>query len=171
MAEHLVQCRYCKERFDAKIEEKDQVWIMPSTNFYYHKKCYDTWKSKQVRLVDGDWIPMIYDLLAREMKVSYNFHQIENQRKKCVADGMTNKGIYYTLYWRHIINQQRWHEEFGIGLVPHIYDQATNYWIRREKQTRGIVRQIQDLAQGGLVAEIEKPQRGKRRQHKAQLPE
>ena len=116
MAEHLVQCRYCKERFDAKIEEKDIVWIMPSTNFYYHKKCYDYWKNKKVRLVDHDWVPMIYDLLGREMKVSYNYHQIETQRKKVYIDTSPidvdddeywKTGYYYNPDDKHILIENR----------------------------------------------------------------
>ena len=37
MAKHIVICRCCKQKFDAQIEDKDKIWVMPSKNYYYHK--------------------------------------------------------------------------------------------------------------------------------------
>lgn len=170
MAEHIVQCRHCKERFDAQPEDEYKLWIMPSTNFYYHKTCYETWKSQTVRATDDDWIEMIYDLLARDLKVSYNYHQIEAQREKFTDQGMTNKGIYYTLYWHHITRSNKWQEKYGIGLVPHIYKEATGYWTDRELKTEGIVRQIEERARSRRSETIQS-RRGETRRTKAKLPD
>ena len=170
MAEHIVKCRHCKERFDAQPEDEFKLWVMPSRNYYYHKVCYETWKGADTRAIDNDWIEMIYDLLARDLKVSYNYHQIESQRKKFVDQGMTNKGIYYTLYWHHITKHHKWEEKYGIGLVPHIYKEATGYWTDREMKTRGIVRQIEDRARDIHIEVLESQGRAGR-QRKAKLPE
>ena len=47
---------------------------------------------------DNEWIPMIYDFLSRDLKVSYNWWLCDSQRKKFIRENKcTNKGIYFTL--------------------------------------------------------------------------
>ena len=143
---HIVKCRACGKYFEAKSNKENIDWVMPSRNYYYHKPCYYNWKNLKKR-PDNDWVDMIYDLLARDIKVSYNWFQIENQRKNFIEKhSFTNKGIYFTLYWYFYNKKQPWKQEYGIGIVPYIYEEATNYWITQERKTKGIVKQIEDLA-------------------------
>lgn len=120
---------------------------MPSKNFYYHKSCYDDWKAQRQR-PDENWVDMIYDFIARDLKVSYNWHMIEAQRKKFINEhNLTNKGIYYTLYWYFYIKNNKWEEDYGIGLIPHIYEDSARYWSERERQVQGIMKQIEDFVE------------------------
>ena len=89
----MPSCRECHVEID---KEKDD-WIMPSKNYYYHRTCYETWKARMPE-TDDDWVPRIYDFLARDLKVSYNYFMCEQQRKKFGKDyKINNKGIYFTL--------------------------------------------------------------------------
>lgn len=146
MTKHIVHCRVCKEAFDAKEEDRDIEWVMPSRNWYYHKTCYTSWKECKDNKNEDDWILLIYDFIARDVKGEYSYMQCEAQRKKFVTARMTNKGIYYSLYWFYIVKKNRWNPDYGLGIIPHIYKDATNYWIRKESAKTGIVAQIERLA-------------------------
>lgn len=146
---HFVHCRVCKKRFDAKEGEIGIFWIMPSHNWYYHLKCYNDWKGSADQ-TDSGWESMIYDLISRELKGSYSWGMIRAQLKKLIAQRMTYKGIYYTLYWHFMIKNNKWKEEFGIGIVASIYEQATAYWAERESKKSGILEQIERIAREKL---------------------
>ena len=49
----MAQCRLCKIEID---KEKDD-WVMPSRNYYYHKKCYENWKKAQFKN-DEEYVDM-----------------------------------------------------------------------------------------------------------------
>ena len=173
MTKHIVKCRFCKQEFDAKESTEDIDWVMPSRNYYYHQNCYVKFKTEKNRATDKDWIPMIYDLIARDLKKGYNWHQIEAQRKKFIQDGMTNKGIYFTMYWHFLIQKKPWKEEYGIGLIPHIYEEGTNYWVLQEQNSRGIIDQIEELKKSRFNTQVvNSDNRNNRRQsHRPELPE
>ena len=81
----MPKCRICHQLIDNKKETENIEWCMPSRNYYYHVKCYEDWRASQP-LGDDEWIPMIYDFLARDMKVSYNYFLCESQRKKFIKE-------------------------------------------------------------------------------------
>ena len=117
MAKHIVTCRICKEKFDAQEEQKGLTWIMPSKNFYYHKECYDNWKAQSdvnVKRNDEIYIEYIYDYLARDLKVEYDYYMCEAQRKNFVEKkGYTNKGIFFTLKYFYEIKKGEWEKSHG----------------------------------------------------------
>ena len=141
---HMVTCRTCKIKFDAQPEDKDIVWTMPSTNWYYHKECYENWKASSNH-VDEEWVSRIYDFISRDLKVPYNWNMIEAQRKKFIKQRMTNKGIYFALYWYFMIKNHKWKSDFGIGIVPHIYEQSTNFWIDKANKNDAIYKQVEQF--------------------------
>ena len=47
---HMVMCRVCHERFDCEKEE----FVMPSKNFYYHKKCYESWRASDLNNAEDE---------------------------------------------------------------------------------------------------------------------
>lgn len=136
----MAQCRICKIEID---KEKDD-WVMPSKNYYYHRKCYEDWKKSEPPK-DEKWIPFIYDFISRDMKFSYNYHMCEAQRKQFIKDGKgTNKGIFFALKYFYEIKQGDWEKGHGgLGIVPYIYNEACNYWIEQERKTKGIVADIE----------------------------
>ena len=141
------------------IDKAKSDWIMPSQNWYYHKECYETWRAAPS--TDEEWIAMIFDFLARDLKVSYNYHlckqQIENYWKK---QKINPKGIYFALKYFYEIKKNPWEKGHGgIGIVPYVIDDARAYWIEQERKKRGFMQQIEANAKEQTVIRIARAQR------------
>lgn len=161
-------CRTCKKYFDIDAIPPDE-WIMPSKGWYYHTSCYNDWKKNMDNSTDDDWVLYIYDLLARDLKVPYNWHMCEAQRKKFIKENkFTNKGIYFTLKYFYEIKHNSWDKgNGGIGIVPYVYKDATEYWTDIEWRKRGFMKAIEEqIAQRARreVKTITKPTTKKQRE-------
>lgn len=144
MAKHEVQCRACGKKFDLNaIPETD--WVMPSKGWYYHTKCYQDWKNNKAK-TDKDWIDMIYDFIARDLKGEYNWHMCEKQREAFVTKNkFTNKGIYFTLKYFYEVKGNKWEAGHGgIGIVPYVYKDATEYWTNIEWKKHGFMQAVEE---------------------------
>lgn len=133
-------CRLCKIEIN---KEKDD-WIMPVRNYYYHRNCYKDWKEAE-HVNDEDYIELIYDFIARDLKVKYNYHVCEAQRKKFIKDNkMTNKGILFALKYFYEIKHGDWEKGYGgIGIIPFIYTESCAYWAAQERKSKGIIAEIE----------------------------
>lgn len=142
---HIVMCRICKKYFDIDKISADE-WIQPSLKQYYHAQCYKDWKDPSRSKDDEDWGLLIYDFLARDLKVPYNYHMCEAQRKKFLKENrFTNKGIYFTLKYFYEIKHNAWDKgNGGIGIVPYVYKEATGYWTDQEWKKRGFLKAIEE---------------------------
>ena len=135
----MAECRICKQQID---KEKDD-WVMPSRNYYFHRKCYHDWK-KTEPLVDEEWKPFIYDFISRDLKVSYNYHMVEAQLKKFLKEKMTMKGVYFALKYFYEIKNNDWDKgSGGIGIVPYVYRESCTYWAKRERMQKGTIAEIE----------------------------
>ena len=139
-----VHCRVCKREIDRNTEQEGVDWIMPSKNFYYCVKCYKDWKVADTHS-DEEWVDLIYDFIARDLKVSYDFFMCEAQRKKFISQNhCTNKGIYFALKYFYEINKGDWSKSNGgIGIIPYVYKDATAYWTELELKRRGTLSAIE----------------------------
>ena len=152
----MAECRICKQQID---KEKDD-WVMPSRNYYFHRKCYHDWK-KTEPLVDEEWKPFIYDFISRDLKVSYNYHMVEAQLKKFLKEKMTMKGVYFALKYFYDIKGNDWDKgNGGIGIVPYIYKDAFNYyyqiWLAQQKNQDF---KIEEYHPEEIVIKIPRPER------------
>ena len=135
----MAQCRLCKIEID---KEKDD-WVMPSRNYYYHKKCYENWKKAQPDN-DEEYVDLIYDFIARDLKVAYDYWVCEAQRKKFLKEKMTNKGILFALKYFYEVKHGVWEKGHGgIGIIPFIYTDACAYWAAQERKSKGIIAEIE----------------------------
>ena len=136
----MAHCRICKAEID---KEKDD-WIRPVRNYYYHKKCYHDWKNAN-HINDEDYIDLIYDFIARDLKVPYNWHVCEAQRKKFIKENkMTNKGILFALKYFYETKHGNWEKGHGgIGIVPFVYNDSCAYWAARERKSAGTIAEIE----------------------------
>ena len=140
---HIVKCRICSKPMDLDNMDKAQ-WIMPSRNWYYHIKCYQDWKVSESH-DDGDWQLLIFDFIARDLKVSYDFMMCSAQIEKYQKEyGYTKKGIYFALKYFYEIKHGDWNKGHGgIGIIPYIYNESTAYWIDQEQKKNGILSEIE----------------------------
>lgn len=140
----LVTCRICKEKFDKDKTQKDEYWVMPSKNWYYHKKCYEDWRNTSIQS-ETDWVGLIYDFFSHDLKVSYDYHMCEAQRKKFVTQNkFTNKGIYFALKYFYEIKKGDWDKSHGgMGIVPFIYKESAQYWVAQENKHNGFLAAIE----------------------------
>ena len=149
MRAHLVKCRICKECFDTNKLKENADWIMPSRNFYYHKKCYDEWARKKNSVTDTADAELYFDAswkyLKEDVKIDPEFIRFQNQWKSCLKKGMTAKGIYFSLrYFYEIKKGDKDKSNRGIGIIPYIYTEATQYWVKRENFERGVCARIEE---------------------------
>lgn len=146
-SKHMVKCRYCGERFDAGAEE----FACPSKNYYYHKKCFEKFKGSAEEK-EANWVDLIYDLIAHDLKKSYDYHLCEAQRKKMVANGRTDKGIYLALRYFYLVRNGEWEKGYGgIGIVDYIYEDSVRYWTSIEARKEGILKTIEKQAAAQAV--------------------
>ena len=136
----MAKCRLCNIEID---KEKDD-WVMPSRNYYYHRKCYEDWK-QSTPATDEEYKAYIFDFIARDLKVSYDYHMCEAQRKKYIKENqMTNKGILFALKYFYEVKHGDWSKGHGgIGIIPFIYTDACAYWSALEHKTTGIIAEIE----------------------------
>lgn len=140
---NIVQCRLCKGEIDRNIDPDGNDWIMASKNYFYHRQCYKNWKKAELK-DDEDYVDLIYDFIARDLKVTYDWWVCEAQRKKFVKEKMTNKGILFALKYFYEVKHGDWEKGHGgIGIVPFIYSDACAYWAARERQSAGTIAEIE----------------------------
>lgn len=152
---HEVQCRICKQYFDANALKENVDWIQPSRGWYYHVQCYKDWKVADSH-TDEEWVELIYDFLARDLKVSYDWFVCEAQRKKFIKDNtFTNKGIYFTLkYFYEVKKGDVSKMNGGIGIIPYVYKEATQYWTELELRRRGTISEIEQQIRERALREV-----------------
>lgn len=157
----MPKCRICHYPIDVKKEKEDIDWIMPSTNYYYHRVCYDTWKAAPA--TDDEWIEMIFDFIARDMKFSYNYHTCKAQINKFWKENKINpKGIYFTLKYFYEVKKNPWEKGHGgIGIVPWVFNDAKAYWIEQERKKRGFIAALEQQAKERTVIKITRTEKKK----------
>lgn len=132
-------CRYCKKQIN---EGKKEEFIQRSQGYFYHSECWKTFTDPTRKKSDEEWLDLLFKLITHDIHGSYNYHQVKRQFENMLADGLTAKGIYFTFYWHHLIKKQEWQSKFGIGLIPHLYQDSIRYWSQIELRRRGILEQI-----------------------------
>lgn len=148
MAKHIVKCRVCGKEFDAQEEGKNVSWVLPSNKCYYHKNCYDEWKAKsdvKAKNDDETYIDYIYDYLARDLKMPYDYFLCEAQRKNFMKKNhYTNKGIFFALkYFYDVQHGDCDKSNGGIGIVSYVYNDAIQYWTNMIEKQSNILEDIE----------------------------
>lgn len=142
---HIVMCRICKEKFDSLTNE----YVMPSKNYYYHKKCWEDFGKKatniEAEVDDQLWIDSAWRLLHKDLRLTLDFFKFKGQWDSFLKKKMTSKGIYFALrYFYNVKKGDGDRAEGGIGIVPYIYDESCKYWIERNKVETDLIKKIED---------------------------
>jgi hypothetical protein len=177
MAKAMVECRVCKQKFNRLDPElvEGEYWVKPVNLHYYHKKCYEDFAKKKGQIgkdgieFEADemvWKAATEDYLKRDLKVSIDYKRFNSQWKRLVEkDGRTPKGIYFTLrYFYDVCRGLAEKSEGGIGIVSHVYEDATAYWGERNQKDKGIVARIEQqikeaAAQNIIKVNLKKPKK------------
>ena len=149
-------CRGCRQRFIVKPEEKDIVWIREpeKKNRYFHKRCWEEFIGLIYREDDhiennyDYYIDKITNYITYTLKSDYEYFQIKKQLSTMVGSTthtkspITMKGVYWSLEYYFGVLNNPWKAEYGIGIIPHIYEQATDYWAKQIEKNKDILAQI-----------------------------
>lgn len=146
----MVQCRICKQKFnrmDPTLRE-GEYFVKPSKNWYYHKKCYDeylrTKNNVNATMSDEEWFKAAWEFLTKDMKYSFNYIKVQKQWESFQKKKMTPKGMYFSLkYFYEIKKGDLTKSENGVGIIPYIYEESSEYWVKREESDRGICAAIE----------------------------
>lgn len=167
MADKVYTCRKCHAQFVAKEEEREITWHARARGYYYHMDCWKSFTERNNDKNSDEWLDLIFDLITREVHGSYDFFKIKAQAEGFVTKGgMSMKGVYFTLYWFFVVCKREYKEEYGIAIVPHVYEQSAAYWLEQETKRHGIMDEIEKIKK--IEAEEGRTIRGgnKRKQRK-----
>lgn len=145
---HIVKCRWCGEKFDT--EKANIKWVMPSRNMYYHESC---WEMKQhpgaIRPnadKNDEWRAVIFDFITRDLKGECNYARVNKQLSEYKAKNpdWTYKGMFFALKWFYEVKHNDWDKSNGgVGILPYIYYDGTEYWRKMEIRQKGIIEAIE----------------------------
>lgn len=145
----LVTCRLCgKKDIDRNVQVEGKDWVMRSRNYFYHKSCFDEWVSGKNELnstkADNTWADYAWAYLQDEKHIHLNYEKFRAQWNSFLKKNMTSKGIYFCLkYFYDVKHGDCEKSQEGIGIVPYIYREGTQYWVAREEKEKGICARIE----------------------------
>lgn len=172
VATKIYTCRFCKQPIIAEEDEEGKTWITRSKNYYYHIDCWEKYiNDRQSERRDEDWFDLVVDLITRELKKEYEYFKIKAQFDKFIKEKMTGKGIYYTFYYIFLVLKKEYKEEFGIGLIPFMYDQSIKYWAEEEKKKKGIMDQIRKIQEARMAITVIKKSRANGKKKSVEVPD
>lgn len=116
-----VKCPYCENQLD-----KDEA--VSHKKKYYHQSCFETWQNeKEDRASLLSYICDLYRVDVPPMLILKQIKDYQEEHK------FKLKGIELALRYFHEILDSPVNFEGGIGIVPYIYEQAKQDYIKRMK--------------------------------------
>ena len=130
---HIVTCIYCKKKFDRDKIPCSQV----SERRFAHVACAAAAKAEQDKKEQAknkltEYIKYLFGLESLTVKIN-------RQIKEYIEEyHYSYNGIYHTLlYWYEVKKNDISKANGGIGIVPYVYQQASEYykalWLANEK--------------------------------------
>lgn len=116
-----VKCPYCEEKFD-----KDEAHEYKKK--YYHVNCFQKWNQDKA---DYETLKLyIAKLLRIEFPTGMILKQIKDYKDKY---NYTYKGMELSLIYFFDTLGNRAQEGQGIGIIPFVYEDAKNHYIKQKK--------------------------------------
>jgi uncharacterized protein Usg len=147
-----VKCPYCEQQLNK--EEAHEY-----KKRYYHTTCFEQWR-KEVdhRKELTDYITQLYGVAPTGMMLKQIKEFQEEYKYKL-------KGIELALRYFHETLGNRVQEGSGIGIVPFIYEEAKNHYIKRMKITES----MHNLDKSGELLVYINPNQNKRKSKKIDI--
>ena len=161
---HIVKCRGCGKTFDRDILQEGIDWVLPTTNRYYHKLCFEQWAKKQGQidstLSEEEWFEALLYYLNHVIKAPIDYKKLTSQWKNLLKQQKTAKGIYFTIrYFYDTLHGDKEKSQGGIGIVSLIYQDSCAYWGERFKRDNMILKKIEEQVREQLLQKVvQKPQ-------------
>jgi len=151
---HIVKCRWCGVPFDTDNLEKDK-WVMPKEKWYYHIDCWHEKETPGSTKPDSKnkqdefevYRQNIFLFIERDLKGICDYARITQQMTqfKTKNKDWTYKGMFLVLKWFYEIKKNDWNKaNGGIGILPYVYYEGTEYWREQERRNRGITAKIEE---------------------------
>lgn len=124
MAKQLVKCIYCK----ASLDKAESVQPNPDVYRYAHKECHERAQASKTQ-AERD-----YEELERYIKDLFDITVLNATITKQIKTfrenfDLTYSGILSTLKWWIEVKKEKMEDKnYGIAIVPYIYDQAKEYY-------------------------------------------
>lgn len=117
-----VKCPICGEQF----YREDELFVKIK-NRYAHKTCYEAAEAKKSE--EEKERDKLYAYISSTYGAAANYAKINKQVAEYLKQGYSYRGIRKTLtYWFEIKHGDVEKALGGIGIVPHIYQDALKYW-------------------------------------------
>ena len=134
----------CDKKFHSGSFQNKLSFIITSNEDFVKKKGNIKEGDISIEVDDDLWKSAVYDYLRRDLKMSVNYVKFTSQWENFLKKNMTAKGIYFSLrYFYEIAHGDPKKSENGIGIVPHIYNEAVTYWGERNQRDKGILEKIE----------------------------
>lgn len=125
---------------------------MPSTNYYYHKNCYEQWVKKQgaleAKMSNDEWFEALKYYLNHIVKAPIDWKKLTSQWNNFLKQKKTAKGIYFTIRYAYdVLKIDKEKSLGGIGIVSVAYQDSCDYWETRFARDSTIIDRIEKQAQ------------------------
>ena len=165
----IVHCRICKLDIDRNVEIENVDWVMPSKNWFYHKKCYDDWAIKKndvhSKADEELWFSALWDYLTKDMKIGLDYTKVKSQWDNFIKKGNTPKGMYFSIrYFYEVKKNPLPADTMTIGIVEWIYQDAYNYYynlwhaqqLNKDKDIGSYIPQVKEVTISSPERKIKK---------------
>lgn len=144
---HIVKCKYCGQTFDT--DTFYNYTHDKETKRYWHDECKERADTSAKKDVEDR--ERIHEKAKEVLGSSYIKSKIDRQINEFLADGKKLSGIYGCLvYWYDKMGNTSDGAHGGIGIVPHIYAEATEYF-RRKSENKKRYKGVTDEQVDGYV--------------------
>lgn len=121
----FVKCSVCGKQFDRTKEP----WVKTSSTRYAHEQCGKPYlEKKEKENKEKDEKKKLEDYIKQIYNVERISPLIRQQISKYIQEGMTYSGIMGSLYYFYGIKGNDTSKAKGVGIIPFIYDEASEYF-------------------------------------------
>lgn len=122
----LVKCQYCEDKVD-----KDEAYVYKKKN--YHEKCFQQWEQEKN---DREHL---YAYITELYRIDRPTPFMMKQIKDYFEDGYKYKGMELSLNYFYDTLGNRPQDGQGLGIIPYVYEDAKNHYIKQQKIARALV--------------------------------
>lgn len=158
-------CRLCKKPILDDETKLNITWVKRNGMFAYHKECWDKFLDIGRERTAEEWYDFIIYDITHILKDDYDYFMTKAQFDNLLKQGMTAKGIYFSFHWFFCIQHNKYEAKYGLGIIPYVYDKATEYWSAEEDKKQGVMNEIIRIQQIEMIeSPMVKPMKRKKKQ-------